>query len=488
MKYIKILIFVAAAFLALACTNEPVELQQQVTVTVSPAEVLDGFISYDSEDKNMSDDAEMGMAKLRITALLYDEVGQLVEKKEGLLKDYNEDYTFSMLMDPQHSYTLLCFSSSIHGTLEDLEFESYTFSDEKRLSTLKVIQQGENSYYSNWSVLGSASKKLSNESKKVDVRLTPATSFVYLRWCDIHANGDGSSSTTDVSGTYSATATTHFGDSYTWEIEVEQSGNDVTLKNLSPFFADEQMGLTADKGYNIFTGYIENGYIIVPQGQEIGWKYDNQPIRLYGINKIEDTTIYVDDMRIKIEAGNLIAENGLATYLEHEDGGWLDLFTSPVEFKSTSSNQPSTGYGVDDYAIIYHSNDVVTYKDGSGFEYKTTLNDSSNNGRTISPADYPDATNIYVYINLLPGEFDAFARTFIGNDMADYSRHKIVLEAGKQYCLELDCKTMSLDLVPGALKSMALDADKVRDCKPFCINNTIPMYFSGVKFNGNLFE
>ena len=486
MKYINRLIYIAAAFLALACTNEPVEIQHQVTVTVSPAEVLDGFVAYDAEDKSMSDDAEMGISKLRITALLYDQDGKLIEKKEGLLKDYNEDYKFSVLMDSQQSYTLLCFSSAIHGTLENVEYESYTFSDEQRISTLKVLQEGENSYYSNWSVLGSACTKLSSGSNNVDVKLAPATSFVYLRWCDIHANGDGASSTTDVTGTYSVTATSYFDDTYTWEIEVIQSGKDVTIKNLAPFFVE--MGLTADIGYNTFTGYIEDGYIIVPQGQTVGWEYEGAPIKLYGIDRIEGTTIYIDDMRIKIESGKLIAENGLATYLDHAEGGWLDLFTSPVEFKSTSSNQPSTGYGVDDYAIIYHNNDVVTYKDGSGFEYKTTLNDSSINGRTISPADYPEAKNIYVYINLLPGEFDTFARTFIGNDMQDYSRHKIVVEAGKQYYLELDCKTMSLNLVPGTLKSMSMDADKVMDRKPFCINNAIPMYFSGVKFNGNLFE
>lgn len=486
MKYINRLITFAAAFLALACTNEQVELQHQVMVTVSPVDVLDGFIAYNGEDKNMSDDAEMGMAKLRITALLYDEDGLLVAKKEGLLNDYNEDYTFGLLMDPQHSYTLLCFSSSIHGPVEDPEFESYVFSEETRLSTLKVIQQSENSYYSNWSVLGSASMELSNESKKVNVKLAPATSFVYLRWCDIHANGDGVGATDDVSGTYTATATSLFEDSYTWEIEVIQSGNDVTINNLSPFFAN--LGLTADQGYNIFQGYIEDGYIIVPMGQEIGWENNGAKITLYGIDRIEDNTIYIDDMRIKIESGKLIAENGLATHLDSEDGGWLDVFASPIEFNATSPSQASTGYGIDAYAIIYHNNDAVTYKDGSGFEYKTTLDKSSNNGHTISPADHPDAKNIYVYINLLPGEFETFARTFVGNDKEDHSRKEVVLEAGKQYCLTLDCKTMSLDLVPGALKSMSFDADKTVETKPLMHSNVVPMHFDGVRFNGKLFE
>lgn len=441
-RCLKTTICVLTLFFVFACTNEPVQIYKQVKVTVSPSAVLTDFVPYDSSQKEMSDDEELGLAKLRITALLYDEAGMLVDKRESLLNDYNSDYSFSLVVGPEQEYTLLCFSSSIHGSMEVPEYESYEFSGVENLSTLKVTQWDEVSYYSNWSVLGVGNMKISSSEDEYNISLRPETAFVYMLYRNIHSNDSSSGTSGNISGIYAATATDYFGNQYAWEIEVEQSGSSVVVKNLSPFFSSYDMNSAT--GYQIYEGYIEDGYIIIPQGQHVGYyNEDAVPAELYGVTEIRDNTIYTDDIYIKIGNGTLTFETGFATYLE--GAGWFDAFLPGVIFISNS------GAGIDRYYIIYHNNDILSYSESSGFYYKSSLDVISNNSYYISPADFPSANHIYTYCNLLPGEFTIFARSFIGNDHADYSEQEIKIEAGKQYYIELDCSDMNIKVVQGVM-------------------------------------
>lgn len=453
-NYISIFCISLISLLVLSCTNEPVSVQRQIKVTVSPSMVLDNFIAYSSEHKEMYQDDELGKSKLRITALLYDADGMLVQQSEELLNDYNSDYTFSVNTDSDETYTLLCFSSAVLGPSGDFDGESYEFTGVEKISTLKVTQTDEASFASNWSVLGFSTDMVSGDVESMEVMLQPATAFVYLQWLDIHANGDGVGD--DVSGTYKASAYDLVTkETISWEIIVEQNGDKVVVKNLSPFYAT--IGISADNGYNIYEGYIENGYIILPEGQKVGFEYEGKASQLYGIQKIESNTIYVDDIYLKIDSGRLVAEKGLSTYLE--DTGWLEVFDSKIEFNRTSDN--SSGFGVDDYYIIYHNNDVVSYDMNQHFYYRTTLDGTSNSGRYVTPSKYPDAKNIYEYINLLPGEFNSFARMFIGNSREDFSEQNICVESGKQYCLSLNCADMRMSLLPGEMKFKSVVKDEM---------------------------
>lgn len=446
-RYIKSVVAFIGVFILFSCTNEPIQIQKQIKVTISPSHVLEDFVPYTSSLKEMSDDPDYGVAKLRITALLYDEDGKLVDKKEGLLNDYNSDYSCSFAAFADQEYTLVCFSSSIHGSLENPDLESYEFSGIENLSDLKLSQWGAKSYYSNWSVLGVADVEISSAETEYKISLRPATAFVYLLFSDIHANDSAGSTSDDCSGVYSATATDYFDQTFTWEIEIEQYGSSVIVKNLSPFFLSYD--INSENGCQIYEGYIENGYIILPKAQEVGYYEDGMPAELYGVTEVKDNTIYVDDICIKIGNGTLTFETGFATYLE--GAGWFDAFLPGVVFTSES------GAGIDRYGIIYHNNDIVSYDQKSGFAYSTSLDVVNNNGYWLTPADSPSSSNIYTYMNLLPGEFNIFARTFIGNESADYSTQDIKIEAGKQYYIELNCENMSLKLIPGVMKSVSWD-------------------------------
>lgn len=467
-------------FILASCQNDAIDIQKRVKITITPSQVLESFVPFNNEDLEMYEDSDYGSSKLRITALLYDSKGKLISKNEGLVNDYSSDYTCSFLVDIDENYTLLCFSSAILGTLDVIEYESYEFTGVDNISSLEVTQLFESSFGSNWTVLGCSSDEISisTEQDTLDVTLQPATALVYLRWLDIHAN-DGGNVITDISGTYSATTTDYWGEEvFTWTIEVEKTGDDVVVKNLSPFFAS--MGFTAENGYNIFYGYIEDGYIVIPQGQEVGYDYEGMPTKLYGANIENDQITEIQDIYIKIGSGTLTIENAFGTHIE--DVGWLDLFEDGVFFSSLNA---SNSLGVDSYYIIYHSNDIASYDFNKGYYYKTSLDNQHNHGSSLEPALYPNSVNIYENVNLLPGQFKAFARQFIGNDRYDYSEQIIEIEAGLQYMLILDCATMELELVPGEFKSEHFVGSSInRSINKAHSGFTSPIGFEIVRFNG----
>ena len=310
--------------------------------------------------------------------------------------------------------------------------------------------------------MGYGATDFTSSTETINIDLKPATAFVYLRWADIHANESNTGETTaNSTSVYTATANDLSGDPYTWDITIEQKGKNIVLKNLSPLFAS--LGVTDETGSQIYEGYIENGYIILPSPQLIGFEYENVPAQIYGVSRITEDTIYVDDIKIKIQNNKLVFETGFGTYIEGV--GWGDVFASGLVFTaksgSVSSTGSSVGTGIDEYYIGFHSNDILLYDQNNGFYYKTTLDQSHSYVEHISPADYPNITNIYDYINLLPGQFEIYAQTSVGNDKQFYSNQNISIQAGKQYLMELDCNNMSLTLTQGAMKSVEIHANQI---------------------------
>ena len=82
-KYIaKILIAVIATFAVISCTNDPVAIQKQVQITISPSKVLKDIVPfYNSSDIEMYQE-DGRAAQLKLVALIYDKNGNLYHKSE----------------------------------------------------------------------------------------------------------------------------------------------------------------------------------------------------------------------------------------------------------------------------------------------------------------------------------------------------------------------------------------------------------------------
>jgi len=449
MKHItfKSLIYALFSIIILgSCQNEAIEIQEQVKIIISPSQVLESFIPYKATDLEMENDEELGTARLRITALIYDSKGELYSKNVGLLNDYNSDYSFNILLNPNEEYKLLAFSSSIMGNLENTTAESYKFSGENNLNTLEVVQTNEYSWYSNYSVLGILDNELTaGNDDNMKFNLKPATAYVNLNWRNIHTLHNSNSDS--IYGNYTASTMDFYGNRYSWEITLVpgEDANEVIINNLSPKLSD--VGFTSEEGVNFYSGYISGDKLIIPTGQDTGViDADIYSIYLLGVN---EDTFEEEDIIMSIDRVNktLTTENMWGTYSDKNDGGFYELFESGVKFTSSD-----VGFEYDKYYIIYHNNDIVKYRDND-FVYSTSLDTTQNNGDSITPSNQVNSINIYSVCNLLPGTFDVFARTFIGNESADYGRQSITVKSGQQYVFMFDCASLGLDISLGQLKS-----------------------------------
>lgn len=443
-KYItNILIAVFAAFTVISCTNEPVAIQKQVQITISPSKVLKDIVPYESSHLEMYKE-DGNTAKLKLVALIYDSNGDLYHQSEKIVKDYNSDYTFSVLVD-DGEYRVLAYSYSV---LEENgeSFAAYSISNTSKLNNLRIQQGFSLSYSSNWSVLGMYNETTSiNDNMHID--LSMATSYVYLRWLNIHADSNASTGSSSIYGRYSATATDYFGDDYSWTISVEQDysrTNGVIVKDLCPFIYEA--GLTSEDGYNTYSGYIEDNFLVIEAGQSSGLSLSDGDITIEGLS-VYDGELYESDIKFYIEDGTL----ELVTYFgSYYVDGWLTLFEPGLMFNYVSNGQGVLG--VDSYKYWLKLNDLVTFVDGE-HKYSSTLDRDMYLTTSVEPANFPDATNIYELRNFLPGTFRVYMQENLGNEFEQFGDQQITLEPGKQYCLEYNCETKEMKLVPGELRT-----------------------------------
>ena len=114
-------------------------------------------------------------------------------------------------------------------------------------------------------------------------------------------------------------------------------------------------------------------------------------------------------------------------------------------------------FPIDEYYIIYHPNNVLQFTHDGTPKYSSSLSASQNRGDYVNPAKNMSSTNIYAMHNIFPGSsVKLFARTFSGNDRADYSNQKFTLVSGHQYVFSWDCATFKVTPYEGILGTRAL--------------------------------
>lgn len=439
--------FIAALSFLFGCTNQEVELQKGVEIQIHPSTILSGFTAFNSDNFEMYDDSH-----LRITCLLYDRAGNLVYQNQALLDNFNQDISFHTKLDEKNGdYTIIALATCIEGTLSSPTDEAYSISGIGSLDQLCVKQEYDgNSYYSTWSVMGYDTQTLSFDYTTVSLYLKPATSLVYLQWKDIHAHDNDE---LPIYGKYSAEATDYWEkNKYSWTMTIEKDGDsstDVIVKDFSPILYTN--GFTSDKGYNTYKGRINGNTLTITMGQETGYSDDDGSVLLYG-GEANGSKITLKDIALRIDHGKLTTTTMLGTCVR--GSGWYDLFNPGVVFTMESSTD-IVGI-IDEYYIIYHPNDVLQFTHDGTPKYSSSLSASQNRGDFISPAKNMSSTNIYAMHNIFPGaSVKLFARTFSGNDRADYSNQTFTLVSGHQYVFSLDCATFKLTPYEGVLSTRA---------------------------------
>lgn len=176
----------AVAFTSCSDQDE-IDIKYQTNIKIVPSNVISSFSGYSIGGKTYGLDMyedENGKAELRITALLYDESGELVQKSESLLNDYSSDYSVSYTLDEEKEYTLIAISSSIQKVGSKID-EAYEIYNENELSKLQIKQSYKSSYYSNWTILGVGKCEVIS-GKDISLNLKPATAMCILHYNSIH--------------------------------------------------------------------------------------------------------------------------------------------------------------------------------------------------------------------------------------------------------------------------------------------------------------
>ncbi len=443
MKKIIIKMFIAVIAIAstISCTNDPVTIQKQVQITISPSKVLKDIIPYESAHLEMYKE-DGNTAKLKLVALIYDSNGDLYHQSEKIVEDYNSDYTFSVLVNDE-KYRVLAYSYSVfEGNGES--YSAYSITNTSKIEELIIQQDIFDSWSSNFSILGMYDETTSI-SDNMHVDLSMATSYVYMRWFNIHADSKTSTGSSSIYGKYSTTATDFWGNNtYSWTISVEQDysrANGVIVKDLCPVIYDA--GLTSEEEYNTYYGYIEDDFLIIETGQETGATSDGNVITMEGLF-VYDGETYDSDIMFYIEDGTLT----LATYFgSWNEGGWFSLFEPGLVFNSVEGVS-----GVDSYTYWMKLNDKLSFTD-NGHKYSTTLDANNYFIFSLEPTDYPNSTNIQGLRNFYPGTFEVYMKESVGNESEEYCKQQITLEPGKQYCLEYDCETKQMNFVSGVSRT-----------------------------------
>ena len=96
MKKYFLLVVSAVALAFTSCSDsEEIDIKYQVNVTVDPSSVKSAFHGYSVNDKTYGLNMDE-TSKLLITSLIYDNSGNLVEKKESLVNDYSSSAKYSL--------------------------------------------------------------------------------------------------------------------------------------------------------------------------------------------------------------------------------------------------------------------------------------------------------------------------------------------------------------------------------------------------------
>lgn len=179
-KYISMALVAITAFAISGCSNEDIQIDQSLTVTVNPAGVIAPF-TYEVNRGELSTFASA--MQLRTRLLVYNDAGKAVVKQTAYLRDYNDKMTIQPNL-PNGTYTMVALTDVVAN---GAAYEYWTLSGEEELGTMRltavtdngVLRQG----FKN-SILGVESKKvtISEQSKTIDLNPTPAGSLICVNF------------------------------------------------------------------------------------------------------------------------------------------------------------------------------------------------------------------------------------------------------------------------------------------------------------------
>lgn len=182
-RYISQALAAIVAITFCGCSNEDIQIDQMLTVTVNPSGVTSPFNYEVNKDELSTFSSEL---QLRTRLLVYDDAGKQVMSKTEFLRDYSDRMTTQFSL-PNGTYTMVTLTDVV---ARNATYEYWTLSGEEELGTMRltavtgngVLRQG----FKN-AILGFESKKVvvGEHSNAVELNPEPAGSLICVHFKNI---------------------------------------------------------------------------------------------------------------------------------------------------------------------------------------------------------------------------------------------------------------------------------------------------------------
>ena len=244
MKKYMIMCMAVVALLFASCKNEDISISREVTFTVNPYDVINGFVNNQANEGDL--DLLYSSYKIRAQVFAYDSDGNLVDYEVNYLKDYHStmDVSFDL---PDGNYIAIATTDVVEYN-GGVTFEYWTFEGKEKLNQLKINHAGYLGYENKILGVGRQIVNVQHGQTEFSIRLEPQGAMALCIVWGIQSFNDVTNYDLMTNRSFKCCS---FNSDGTWEMSCEEAIFNKYVRRFNP---------------NNYTSYGGYGYQFIPAG------------------------------------------------------------------------------------------------------------------------------------------------------------------------------------------------------------------------------
>lgn len=250
MKKYMIMCMAVVALLFASCKNEDISISREVTFSVNPYDVINGFVNNQANEGDL--DLLSNSYRVRTQVYVYDTDGKLVDYDVDYLKDYHS--TMNALFDlPDGNYIAIATTDVVEYN-GSVDFEFWKFEGKEKLTELKINHAGYLGYEHKILGVGRQNVNVQNGQTEYSIRLEPQGALALCIVWGIHSFDNVTSYDMMTNRSFKCCS---FNSDGTWEMSCEEAIFNKYVFRFNP---------------NNYTSYGGYGYQFIPaSGSNFRW-------------------------------------------------------------------------------------------------------------------------------------------------------------------------------------------------------------------------
>lgn len=244
MKKYMIMCMAVVALLFASCKNENISISREVTFSVNPYDVINGFVNNQANEGDL--DLLPNSYRVRTQVYVYDTDGKLVDYDVDYLKDYHSTMNTSFDL-PDGNYIAIATTDVVEYN-GGVTFEYWTFDGKEKLNQLKINHAGYLGYENKILGVGRQIVNVQHGQTEFSIRLEPQGALALCIVWGIQSFNDVSCYNLMTNRAFKCCS---FNSDGTWEVSCEEV---IFNKYVYRFYPNN---------YSSYGGY---GYQFIPVG------------------------------------------------------------------------------------------------------------------------------------------------------------------------------------------------------------------------------